>query len=190
MRVVSLLAAVAALLGTASAASFSPVPQPHCSNPRVAYTTFIGQDKNVEMQVSQCADASAPLVDPQGRQVSSLTKRQSSNVCGAACNTFCWTPATGGPSAADCTVIADALLYESQNTGVLFNVSAFGTPTNQITMKYNTCLTYFLNQDATTLTYCRTEWSNLVNWLASDCSASNGARGGLCVASDQRWYVQ
>ena len=73
-------------------------------------------------------------------------------------------------------------------------------------MKYNTCLTYFLNQDFNTLTYCRTEWvsftthaheevltrlkSKLVDWLASNCSASNGAHGGLCVANDQRWYVQ
>ena len=81
-------------------------------------------------------------------------------------------------------------------------------------MQYDTCLTYFLNQDFNTLTYCYTEWvratfsflifppwrsivtvlvcvqANLVNWLSSDCSAANGANGGLCVASDQRWYVQ
>ena len=25
-------------------------------------------------------------------------------------------------------------------------------------MQYATCLTYFLNQDFNTLTYCRTEW--------------------------------
>ena len=80
-------------------------------------------------------------------------------------------------------------------------------------MQYATCLTYFLNQDFNTLTYCRTEWvsahpslvvreetpladpapgmqSKLVTWLASDCSAGNGSNGGLCVATDQRWYVQ
>lgn len=43
-------------------------------------------------------------------------------------NTFCFTPA-GGPSASDCNVIADALLYDSQNVGVLFNVSATGVRT-------------------------------------------------------------
>ncbi len=32
------------------------------------------------------------------------------------------------------------------------------TSTNKVTMQYNTCLTYFLNQDFNTLTYCRTEW--------------------------------
>ena len=82
-------------------------------------------------------------------------------------------------------------------------------------MTYNTCQTYFLNQDASSITYCRTEWvriilrsssmvgllkredhrawidqSKLVTWLASDCSAANNAHGGLCVATDQRWYVQ
>ncbi|KAI0638727.1 hypothetical protein C8Q77DRAFT_1077216 [Trametes polyzona] len=57
-------------------------------------------------------------------------------------------------------------------------------------MQYQTCLTYFLNQDFSTLVYCRTEWSKLVNWLATDCDASHNAQGGLCVATDQRWYVQ
>ncbi len=41
-------------------------------------------------------------------------------------NTFCWASPTGGPTVSDCTVIADALLYESQNTGVFFNATAFG----------------------------------------------------------------
>ncbi|CDO69610.1 hypothetical protein BN946_scf184778.g3 [Trametes cinnabarina] len=32
--------------------------------------------------------------------------------------------------------------------------------------------------------------SKLINWLATDCDADNNAHGGLCVATDQRWYVQ
>ncbi|RDX45062.1 hypothetical protein OH76DRAFT_1358598 [Lentinus brumalis] len=187
MRAFSLLTIAATLLGAVTAASLPTVRETKCSHEEVAYTTYIGQDKNVKLQVSHCDDEL--LRDAHGSLVTSLTKRQSSNVCGAPCNTFCWTPA-GGPTTSDCTVIADALLYESQNTGVLFNVNAFNTSTNKVTMQYNTCLTYFLNQDFNTLTYCRTEWSKLVNWLASDCSAANGSSGGLCVATDQRWYVQ
>ncbi|KAJ8501485.1 hypothetical protein ONZ51_g630 [Trametes cubensis] len=159
-----------------------------CASEKIAYETYVGKDHNVKLTYSHCADA--PLVAANGHEVAALDKRQSNNVCGAACNTYCWSPSGGGPSESDCTVIADALLYDSQNIGVLFNVTATGTPTDKITMQYGSCLTYFLNQDFTTLVYCRTEWSKLVNWLASDCDASNNAHGGLCVATDQRWYVQ
>ena len=41
-------------------------------------------------------------------------------------NTFCFSGASGGPNQADCTVIADAILYDSQNTGALFNATAAG----------------------------------------------------------------
>ena len=41
-------------------------------------------------------------------------------------DTYCWAATSGAANATDCTVIADALLYEVQNTGALFNVSAFG----------------------------------------------------------------
>ncbi|KAI0668775.1 hypothetical protein C8Q78DRAFT_979349 [Trametes maxima] len=159
-----------------------------CAKEQVAYETYIGKDHNVKVTYSHCDDA--PLVAADGHELSALAKRQSSNVCGAACNTFCFTPSGGGPNTGDCAVIADALLYDSQNVGVLFNVTATGTPTNKVTMQYQTCLTYFLNQDFFTLVYCRTEWSSLVTWLASDCNAANNAHGGLCVAQDQRWYIQ
>ncbi|KAI0353252.1 hypothetical protein OH77DRAFT_1497465 [Trametes cingulata] len=176
----SATAASAALVG-------SGTPQA-CAEEHVAYETYIGKDQNVKVSYSHCDDA--PLVAADGHQATALDKRQSNNVCGAACNTFCFTPAGGGPNTGDCAVIADALLYDSQNVGVLFNVTATGTPTNKVTMQYNSCLTYFLNQDFNTLVYCRTEWSKLVNWLATDCDAENNAQGGLCVATDQRWYVQ
>ncbi|KAI0353256.1 hypothetical protein OH77DRAFT_643750 [Trametes cingulata] len=154
---------------TAASAAFiqSSAPQA-CAEEHVVYETYIGKDQNT----------------------ASFDKRQSSNVCGAACNTYCWAPAGGGPNTGDCAVIANALLYESQNVGALFNVTPTGTPTGKITMQYKSCLTYFLNQDFSTLVYCRTEWSKLVNWLATDCDADNNAHGGLCVATDQRWYVQ
>ncbi|EIW65369.1 uncharacterized protein TRAVEDRAFT_55916 [Trametes versicolor FP-101664 SS1] len=180
MKVFSLFSLLFATLTATSAALVGSGGVPTCTNEQVAYETYIGKDHNVKVSYSQCdEDAST----------AALAKRQSSNVCGAACNTFCFTPA-GGPSASDCNVIADALLYDSQNVGVLFNVSATGTPTNKITMQYGTCLTYFLNQDFSTLVYCRTEWSKLVTWLSTDCAPANNAQGGLCVATDQRWYVQ
>ncbi|KAI0820567.1 hypothetical protein BC628DRAFT_1329963 [Trametes gibbosa] len=183
---------LSAVLLSALASCSGALVAPGCTNERVVYTTEIGRDANVQVSYSRCdgdAFVSAPAVETDA--VDALAKRQgSNNVCGAACNTFCFPPAGNGPNAGDCTVIADALLYESQNVGVLFNVSATGTPANKITMQYMSCLTYFLNQDFSTLVYCRTEWSKLVDWLSSDCDAAHNAQGGLCVATDQRWYVQ
>ena len=83
MRFLSLLTVAATLLGIASAASLPVTQEPKCAHEEVAYTTYIGQDKNVKLQVSHCDDE--PLVDANGSLVTSLTKRQSSNVCGAAC---------------------------------------------------------------------------------------------------------
>ncbi|KAI8969695.1 hypothetical protein BD414DRAFT_502799 [Trametes punicea] len=160
-----------------------------CKNEVVASETFIGVNKDVKVTYSHCNDV--PLVTANGKEVSSLSKRQDdSNVCGAQCNTFCFTPSGGGPNEGDCQVIADALLYDSQNVGALFNITASGTATDKITMQYSSCLTYFLNQDSSNLTYCRTDWSSLVTWLSGDCDAANNAHGGLCVAADQRWYIQ
>lgn len=47
-----------------------------------------------------------------------------------------------------------------------------------------------LSYDTTLIERARTMQSSLVTWLSSDCDAANGAHGGLCVAADQRWYVQ
>ncbi|KAI0778060.1 hypothetical protein BD413DRAFT_608727 [Trametes elegans] len=163
-----------------------------CNNEVVVSETFIGANKDVKLTTSHCGDA--PHVNAHGKEVASLSKRQANttatNVCGAQCNTFCFNPSGNGPNEDDCKIIADALLYDSQNTGPLFNISASGSPTDKVTMQYGSCQTYFLNQDFTDLTYCRSDWSSLVNWLASDCNGANNAHGGLCVAADQSWYVQ
>ncbi|KAI0770890.1 hypothetical protein BD413DRAFT_693624 [Trametes elegans] len=159
-----------------------------CKNEVIVSETFIGANKDVKLTTSHCGDA--PHVNAHGKQVASLSKRQAANVCGAQCNTFCFNPAGNGPNEDDCKIIAGALLYDTQNTGALFNISASGSPTDKVTMQYGSCLTYFLNQASTDLTYCRSDWSSLVNWLASDCNSANNAHGGLCVAADQRWYVQ
>ena len=40
--------------------------------------------------------------------------------------TFCFPPAGGGPNEDDCRVIADALLYNSENISFEFNATASG----------------------------------------------------------------
>ncbi|KAI0716115.1 hypothetical protein C8T65DRAFT_572330 [Cerioporus squamosus] len=185
----SLAASFLAVSQSVSAAAVASTPLPKCAQETVVASGFIGKDSNVKFQATHCADT--PRVSANG-DILSLDKRQASgsNVCGAQCNTFCFSGAGGGPNESDCQVVANALLFDSQNDGPLFNATAFGTPTDKITAQFGSCLTYFLNQDASTLTYCRNDWSSLVTWLSGDCNAAHGAHGGLCVASDQRWYVQ
>jgi hypothetical protein len=145
--------------------------------------SYIGEFKNVLVQTASCPSDVLPPVERnlEGRQASV-------NVCGANCTTNCFAGATNAPTTSDCHVIADALLYESQNGGALFNV-ANGT-NNQIIMSFQACKTFFLNQDLNTLTYCRSAWSQLVDWLSTSCAGTKGAHGGNCVAVDQRWFVQ
>ena len=78
-----------------------------------------------------------------------------------------------------------------------------------LTMQYQSCESYFLNQASTPLDYCRTDFvsrpptrflrapalthswqSTLTNFLATNCQAQQNAHGGNCVANDKRWYVQ
>ncbi|KAM5542301.1 hypothetical protein V8D89_004174 [Ganoderma adspersum] len=189
MQFAALIPVAAALFASANAALVGSAGPSKCASETVAYEGLIGKDSNVKFVASRCNDA--PHVSANGV----VSKRQSSNgtvsdVCGASCNTFCFSGGSGGPNQADCTVIADALLYDSQNTGPLFNITAAGTATDKITMQYQSCLTFFLNQDAGDLEYCRSDWSSLVTWLSSDCNSANSAHGGLCVAADQRWYIQ
>ncbi|KAI0364769.1 hypothetical protein BV20DRAFT_982964 [Pilatotrama ljubarskyi] len=160
-----------------------------CRNEVVASETFIGEARNVKLTHSRCADTI-----PASHRAPAVSRRQNDTqagayVCGASCQTYCWNPAGGGPDSNDCKIVADALLYDSQNVGNLFDIGAKGTPANTVTLQYGTCLTYFYNKLKTSnLTYCRTEWSNLVNWLTDDCGPSKNAHGGLCV-SDQNWFI-
>ncbi|KAH6908018.1 hypothetical protein BKA70DRAFT_1084981, partial [Coprinopsis sp. MPI-PUGE-AT-0042] len=139
--------------------------------------THIGAHKEVEVDSYICDDA-----EIQRRQTNET------NVCGANCDdaSHCFTPSGGGPNPNDCNVIADALRYESQNTAVLFSV---GTSTN-VTMRYNTCRTFFKNQNLAPLIYCRTEWAALTDYLSLNCQATQNAHGGLCLAANQAWFVQ
>ncbi|TBU25678.1 hypothetical protein BD311DRAFT_809046 [Dichomitus squalens] len=181
-----LLATFAATTAGVSAALVAFVGPVQCASEIVSHEGFIGADNNVKFSASHCNDLTR--VTANGLELS--RRQSSSDVCGAACDTSCFPGSSSGPNQADCNVIADALLYDNQNIGPLFNITASGTATDKITMQYKSCLTFFLNQDSSDLEYCRDDWSSLVTWLSSDCDAANNAHGGLCVPTDQRWFVQ
>ncbi|KAJ3508298.1 hypothetical protein NLJ89_g5837 [Agrocybe chaxingu] len=148
---------------------------------QVLSESWIGAKKNVKATTLFC-----PGLTKVGRSV--LEERQAApvNVCGATCNTNCFSPAGGGPDPNECHVIADALRYESENTGAIFQVNNTAGG-NMIAMQYRSCRTFFLNQDLQPLAYCRTDWAALIDWIAPNCQATQNAHGGNCVASDQRW---
>uniref|UniRef100_A0A0W0F8X9 Uncharacterized protein n=1 Tax=Moniliophthora roreri TaxID=221103 RepID=A0A0W0F8X9_MONRR len=76
----------------------------------------IGANNEVKVGFATCPDTSPELL---AARDTFLDTRQTppANVCGAPCNTNCFTPAGGGPDPNDCHVIADALLFAFQNTG-------------------------------------------------------------------------
>jgi len=165
-----------------------PVPRSKsiCPSGAAAVTlssTFIGQEKNVKMDFVSCPETIKSRSELEQRQVTS-------NVCGAACTTNCFPGAGGGPDPNDCHIIADALRFESQNTGLTFDI---GTGSNNtVVMSFSTCETFFLNQaqPAEALTYCRLDFANVIDFVAPNCQATQNAHGGNCVANDGRWFVQ
>lgn len=95
-------------------------------------TSYIGKDKNVRIDRTDCVTATSPAI----AEPATIVKRQGINECGVQCmwlrlslrpladihlgKTSCHTPR--GPSGTapdpnDCRVISDALLYDSQNIG-------------------------------------------------------------------------
>jgi hypothetical protein len=112
------------------------------------------------------------------------------NVCGATCDTNCFLPSGGGPNPNDCSVIADALLYDSENVGTTFDIAPTSPTNSAIFLKFRSCETFMVNQDVNALTYCRADWSALVNYIAPNCQATQNAHGGNCVARDKRWFIQ
>ncbi|PPQ90709.1 hypothetical protein CVT25_005017 [Psilocybe cyanescens] len=146
---------------------------------------LIGKDRNVKMTTLACSGDIHSRNSVEARQNTSIPL----NVCGAECNTNCFIPAGGGPDPNECHVIADALRYESQNSGAIFSIPNGNATTNPIVMQFRSCKTFFVNQDLGPLTYCRTDWAALIDWLAPTCQATQNAHGGNCVAADQRWFV-
>ncbi|KAJ6483615.1 hypothetical protein C8R47DRAFT_566132 [Mycena vitilis] len=193
----STLLSAALLLSGISLASVIPVEQV-CEGQVTAAEKYIGQDKNVLVQQATCPTFGSNL------KVKTLESRQL-DVCGNTCEeraakriaavtsypigtTNCFTPSGGGPNTTDCHVIADALRFNSQNTGPLFTI---GTGINNtVVVKYSTCLSFFVNQDASPLEYCDTEWAKLIDFVGPNCAAAQNAHGGLCVATNQQWFVQ
>ncbi|KAI0697470.1 hypothetical protein BC835DRAFT_1338298 [Cytidiella melzeri] len=178
----SLHVALIAFLFTATPLLASTIPDLRECKGQKTISTYIGKDKNVHAEVVQC-DGFPQALDSQ------LLPRQSNNVCGAQCNTNCFTPSGGGPDPNECHVITDALLYDSQNIGALFQLDP-ALNTSTITMQYRSCKTFIVNQDSVALTYCRTDWSAVLDYVAFNCQSQQNAHGGNCVAADQRWFIQ
>ncbi|KAJ8502977.1 hypothetical protein ONZ45_g11254 [Pleurotus djamor] len=175
MKLTSLLALVPAFVYSVSAKPI--VSENICPGGTVLSTTFIGEHKDVKLEELYCP----------GLASRDLEARQA-NVCGAQCNTNCFTPSGGGPDPNECHVISDALLFASQNTGQIFTV---GTGTNNtLSLSYRSCTTFFRNQDVSPLNYCRTDMAAVIDFVAFNCQAPQNAHGGNCVAADQRWFIQ
>ncbi|KAJ7111150.1 hypothetical protein C8R43DRAFT_1139160 [Mycena crocata] len=177
------LISVALLISRASAASVALTSRADgqvCEGQITLSETFIGQDKNVKVQYATCPEY--------GSKVNTLESRQVVDVCGNTCDTSCFTPSGGGPDPNDCHIIADALRFNSQNIGALFTV---GTGTNNtVVMQFESCLTFFVNQDNVPIEYCRTDWASLVDFIAPNCQSTQNAHGGKCVATNQQWFAQ
>lgn len=175
------LALIAALSTFAVGVSATAIPSTPfvCENEKVLSTYTIGKNNEVEAQVVSCSNLP-------GLASRSVAQKRQTNVCGNTCNTNCFTPSGGGPNPYDCQVISDALLYDNQNIGTLFNITV-GTP---IYMQYASCETFFVNQATYNETYCRNDWSSVVEYVAFNCQSQQNAHGGNCVASDQSWFIQ
>ncbi|KAI0089759.1 hypothetical protein BDY19DRAFT_84228 [Irpex rosettiformis] len=177
----SLRAVIFTLLLTATPLLSSVIPDLSECKGQKTISTYIGKDKNVRVEVVQCDGI--PLTPP-----SEILPRQV-NVCGAQCNTNCFTPSGGGPDPNECHVITDALLYDSQNVGASFTMNP-AQNTSVITMQYRSCKTFIVNQAGMPLTYCRSDWSAILDFVAFNCQSEENAHGGNCVAADQWWFIQ
>ncbi|KAI0791902.1 hypothetical protein C8Q75DRAFT_732281 [Abortiporus biennis] len=166
------------------ASSIAIPDEMYCREPVVVSTSYVGQNKNVKMEVLQCDTIDPHII------ADSLVKRQTStNVCGATCNTNCFAPSGGGPNPNDCNVIENALRYDAQNIGNQFQVRSANN-TGAIAMTYATCKTFIDNLVGGNLTYCRNDWATVLHWVAWNCQATQNAHGGNCFAVDQRWLIQ
>jgi hypothetical protein len=65
-------------------------------------------------------------------------------------------PSGGGPDPNECHVITDALKYDSQNVGALFQIP--NGVNNTIVMTFGSCTSFIVNQNLAPIVYCRTNW--------------------------------
>ncbi|THU98210.1 hypothetical protein K435DRAFT_838230 [Dendrothele bispora CBS 962.96] len=188
-NLVFLLSTVALSLGVAASPLVSRGDL--CAGETTVSETYIGANKDVKLEQISCA---AGL---NSRALEARQTNNGTNVCGANLlnykhvlgATHCFTPSGGGPDPNDCHVIADALRFEGANTGALFQI-ANGTSGNVVTLTYHSCESFFVNQDLGPLVYCRDDWAAVIDFVAPNCQATQNAHGGLCLASDQRWFIQ
>ncbi|KAF8148697.1 hypothetical protein B0H34DRAFT_802904 [Crassisporium funariophilum] len=110
------------------------------------------------------------------------------SVCGVKCTTS-YMPRTvsagDGPDPNDCRVISDTIRFLSQNSALTNTIP----PGGNLTMRYNTCESFFLNKATTPLTYCRLDWAPIVDHVALTSKLTHHA-GGDCVAEDGSWLFQ
>lgn len=146
-------------------------------------TSYIGKDKNVRVDRTDCVTATSPAI----AEPATIVKRQGIDECGVQCETYCLTPPSGtAPDPNDCRVIADALLYDSQNIGTHLVIPGEG---GAIFMQFGSCQSFVGNNSGFPFSYCRTDWAKIIESLASECKNSR-APGGQCAALDQRWYIR
>ncbi|KAJ7457249.1 hypothetical protein B0H11DRAFT_2063496 [Mycena galericulata] len=177
------LVSAALLLSSVSGASIGRTTSGQvCEGQVTVSEKYIGQENNVKLQIATCPEYNSKVATLEARQTAPI------DVCGNTCTTSCFTPAGGGPNPNDCHVIADALRFDSQNVGALFTI---GTGVNNtVALQFATCLTFFVNQDVVPIEYCDTDWATLVDFIAPNCQATQNAHGGLCVATNQQWFVE
>ncbi|KAF5388668.1 hypothetical protein D9757_004744 [Collybiopsis confluens] len=186
MKSFSLILAASALLAGAT-----PMVQRDadysCPGQTVVSEALVGANKDVQLTQYTCPGTSK-------REESSLSARQTAqttiDVCGNQCTTICFTPAGGGPDPNDCHVIADAMRFESQQTGDNFNIT--NGATNFVLMSYLSCKTVFVNQNTqANETYCLSDWATVTDFIAPNCQSTQNAHGGQCNANDGvTWFIE
>ncbi|KAF5391186.1 hypothetical protein D9757_003123 [Collybiopsis confluens] len=153
-----LLSSLAALISVAVLVTASPAARDVgvCTGEVVVSETFIGEEKNVKLQHVSCPVA--PTVAKRA-----IAPRQTSDVCGNACETNCFSSGSE-PTSNDCHVIADALRFQSQNESALFEIET--GVNNTVVLTFETCTTFYVNQDPFDQLYCRTDWATLVDFAS------------------------
>ncbi|EKM60195.1 uncharacterized protein PHACADRAFT_203454 [Phanerochaete carnosa HHB-10118-sp] len=183
MHVLRVVFSLALLLSSALAVAVPSVP--YCQNPRALNTTYIGRNNDVLVRRIACDNVPTPQF------ARAIETRQSTSACGEPTTTNCFTPAGGGPDPNDCQIIAEALSFDSQNAvdGDAFSLAPSGSDA-VLTLTFNSCESFIVNQAGAPLTYCRSDWSSAVNNLAFNCQATQNAHGGNAVANDQSFFIQ
>ncbi|EKM60196.1 uncharacterized protein PHACADRAFT_189324 [Phanerochaete carnosa HHB-10118-sp] len=179
MHVLRVVFSLVLLLSSALAVAVPSVP--HCQNPRALNTTYIGRNNDVLVRQIACDNV------PTSQFARGIEVRQGS--IDASINN-CFTPGTGGSNPNDCFVIAEALLFLSdQPGGDAFSLASSGSA-NAMTLTFNSCQSFIVNQSGVPLTYCRSSWSPIVKSLAFNCQATQNANGGIALPEDQSFFIQ